>query len=57
MKPISQTLLDKLWAAHEVLRRNDGVSLLWIDRHLVHEGRIMLLPNSKSGGYLFASPI
>ncbi|MCK0150814.1 3-isopropylmalate dehydratase large subunit [Marivita sp. S6314] len=33
-----QTLLDKLWAAHEVLQRDDGVSLLWVDRHLVHEG-------------------
>jgi len=32
------TLLDKLWAAHEVTRRDDGTSLLWVDRHLVHEG-------------------
>ncbi|MEM7547632.1 MAG: 3-isopropylmalate dehydratase large subunit [Pseudomonadota bacterium] len=33
-----QTMLDKLWSAHEVVRRADGVSLLWVDRHLVHEG-------------------
>lgn len=33
-----QTLLDKLWATHEIARRADGVSLLWVDRHLVHEG-------------------
>ena len=32
------TLLDKLWDAHEVYRRADGTSLLWVDRHLVHEG-------------------
>ncbi|MGA0965561.1 MAG: 3-isopropylmalate dehydratase large subunit [Paracoccaceae bacterium] len=32
------TLLDKLWDAHEILRRDDGASLLWVDRHLVHEG-------------------
>ncbi|MEM7566949.1 MAG: 3-isopropylmalate dehydratase large subunit [Pseudomonadota bacterium] len=32
------TLLDKVWSRHEVLRREDGTSLLWIDRHLVHEG-------------------
>ena len=32
------TLLDKLWNAHEVLCRDDGTSLLWVDRHLVHEG-------------------
>jgi 3-isopropylmalate/(R)-2-methylmalate dehydratase large subunit len=31
-------LLDKLWAASEILRRDDGASLLWVDRHLVHEG-------------------
>lgn len=32
------TLLDKLWAAHEVMQRGDGTSLMWVDRHLVHEG-------------------
>lgn len=34
----SRRLLDKLWDAHEILRREDGTSLLWVDRHLVHEG-------------------
>ncbi|SIS66010.1 3-isopropylmalate/(R)-2-methylmalate dehydratase large subunit [Roseivivax lentus] len=33
-----RTLLDKLWAAHEITRNADGASLLWVDRHLVHEG-------------------
>ncbi len=33
-----RTLLDKLWADHEILQREDGASLLWVDRHLVHEG-------------------
>lgn len=32
------TILDKLWAAHEIVRDDDGTSLLWVDRHLVHEG-------------------
>jgi len=32
------TLIDKLWAAHEILLRDDGTSLLWVDRHWVHEG-------------------
>ena len=32
-----RTLYDKLWAAHEVRRNEDGTSLLYIDRHLVHE--------------------
>jgi 3-isopropylmalate/(R)-2-methylmalate dehydratase large subunit len=33
-----RSLLDKLWEGHEILRRADGTSLLWVDRHLVHEG-------------------
>jgi 3-isopropylmalate/(R)-2-methylmalate dehydratase large subunit len=33
-----QTIVDKLWNAHEILRRDDGESLLWVDRHYVHEG-------------------
>ena len=35
---IATTLLDKLWSAHEIVQREDGTSLLWVDRHLVHEG-------------------
>ncbi|WP_424975994.1 3-isopropylmalate dehydratase large subunit [Dinoroseobacter sp. S124A] len=38
MSAAPQTLLDKLWRAHEVLQREDGTSLLWVDRHLLHEG-------------------
>jgi 3-isopropylmalate/(R)-2-methylmalate dehydratase large subunit len=33
-----RTLFTKVWGAHEILVRSDGMSLLWIDRHLVHEG-------------------
>ena len=33
-----QTLFDRLWSGHEIVRREDGMSLLWVDRHLVHEG-------------------
>lgn len=33
-----RTLFDRLWSAHEVHARDDGASLLWVDRHLVHEG-------------------
>ncbi|WP_395648529.1 3-isopropylmalate dehydratase large subunit [Thermomonas sp.] len=32
-----QTLYDKLWNMHEVVRRDDGSSLLYIDRHILHE--------------------
>ncbi|MEJ2362562.1 MAG: 3-isopropylmalate dehydratase large subunit [Gammaproteobacteria bacterium] len=32
-----KTLYDKLWQQHEVRDNGDGTSLLYIDRHLVHE--------------------
>ena len=32
------TLFDKLWNMHRISSRADGASLLWVDRHLVHEG-------------------
>ncbi|MBT9291518.1 3-isopropylmalate dehydratase large subunit [Prosthecodimorpha staleyi] len=34
----ARTLFDKLWDAHVILTREDGESLLWVDRHFVHEG-------------------
>ena len=33
-----RTLFDKVWDAHAVATREDGQTLLWIDRHFVHEG-------------------
>jgi 3-isopropylmalate/(R)-2-methylmalate dehydratase large subunit len=32
-----KTLYDKLWDSHRVEDRSDGTSLLYIDRHLLHE--------------------
>ena len=32
-----KTLYDKIWDAHHVTDRSDGMSLLYIDRHLLHE--------------------
>ena len=32
-----KTLYDKLWEMHEVKRRDDGSSLIYIDRHILHE--------------------
>jgi 3-isopropylmalate/(R)-2-methylmalate dehydratase large subunit len=32
-----RTLYQKIWDAHVVERRDDGTSILYIDRHLVHE--------------------
>ena len=32
-----KTLYDKIWDAHLVKQRDDGTSLIYIDRHLIHE--------------------
>jgi 3-isopropylmalate/(R)-2-methylmalate dehydratase large subunit len=37
MMPIPRTLYEKIWNAHIVETRDDGTSLIFIDRHLVHE--------------------
>ena len=36
MRP--RTLFDKQWDAHAILKQEHGDTLLWIDRHFVHEG-------------------
>ncbi|MBU2954774.1 3-isopropylmalate dehydratase large subunit [Marinobacter sp. F3R08] len=33
-----KTLFDKIWQAHEICQNEEGQSLLWVDRHLAHEG-------------------
>ena len=34
---MSKTLYDKIWDDHLVHAQEDGTSLLYVDRHLVHE--------------------
>ena len=34
---MTKTLYDKLWDAHVVRVNEDGSSLVYVDRHLVHE--------------------
>ena len=33
-----RTLLDKIWDRHAVIEREDGRTLLYVDRHLIHDG-------------------
>jgi 3-isopropylmalate/(R)-2-methylmalate dehydratase large subunit len=51
-----QTLIDKLWAAHEIVRREDGEALLWIDRHYVHEGSFHAFSRLAERGVPVAEP-
>ena len=56
--PMSEplTLIDKLWSAHEIVRREDGAALLWIDRHYVHEGSFHAFSQMKARGRPVAEP-
>ena len=37
MSTHARTLYDKLWDAHVIHEETDGTTLLYIDRHLIHE--------------------
>ena len=49
-------LIDKLWQAHEITRREDGAALLWVDRHYVHEGSFHAFSQMKARGRRAAEP-
>jgi 3-isopropylmalate/(R)-2-methylmalate dehydratase large subunit len=51
-----QTLIDKLWTAHEIVCREDGQSLLWVDRHYVHEGSFHAFGKLQERGVPVAEP-
>jgi 3-isopropylmalate/(R)-2-methylmalate dehydratase large subunit len=51
-----RTLIDKLWAAHEIVRREDGETLLWVDRHYVHEGSFHAFSRLAERGAAVAEP-
>src|SRR5260370_19835996 len=50
------TLFDKLWAAHEIVRRDDGEALLWGARHYVNEGSFSAFSQIKARGARVAEP-
>lgn len=51
-----RTLIDKLWMAHEITRREDGAALLWVDRHYVHEGSFHAFTRMKERGRSVVEP-
>ena len=34
---MSKTLYDKIWEDHLVHQQSDGTTILYVDRHLIHE--------------------
>ena len=51
-----QTIIDKLWSAHEIARREDGAALLFVDRHYVHEGSFLAFDQMRKRGGKVAEP-
>src|ERR1044072_6565471 len=50
------TLFDKLWAPHEVLKADNCLSLMWVDRHYVHEGSFQGFAKVEARGEKVARP-
>ncbi len=50
------TLIDKLWKAHEVVVREGGDTLLFVDRHLLHEGSFHAFDQVRQRGAKVARP-
>ena len=53
---MGRTLIDKLWDSHAITTREDGASLLWIDRHLLHEGSFLAFDQVAGRGARVAHP-
>jgi len=50
------TLFDKIWAQHEILTAENGLSLLWVDRHYIHEGSFQGFDKVDARGAKVARP-
>ena len=53
-KPL--TLFDRIWAQHEILKAENGLSLLWVDRHYIHEGSFQGFDKVEARGAKVARP-
>ena len=52
----AKTLFDKVWSAHVIAERDGGDTLLWVDRHFVHEGSFQGFDQVKARGARVAEP-
>jgi 3-isopropylmalate/(R)-2-methylmalate dehydratase large subunit len=50
------TLFEKIWSRHAILDREDGITLLSIDRHLCHEGSFHAFDKLKAQGRVVRRP-
>lgn len=50
------SLFDRIWAEHEIRTNGSGESLLWVDRHYVHEGSFHAFSQIAERGLSVAQP-
>jgi len=50
------TLFDKLWSAHQIVQRENGDTLLWVDRLYLHEGSFHAFEQLKQRSSSLAEP-
>ena len=51
-----RTMFDKIWARHRVIERDDGQTLLYVDRHLIHDGSASAFGSLKRRGLDLRAP-
>jgi 3-isopropylmalate/(R)-2-methylmalate dehydratase large subunit len=56
MRGEPRTIIDKLWDSHAVVRRDSGDTLLFVDRHLLHEGSFHAFEQVRERGRAVARP-
>jgi 3-isopropylmalate/(R)-2-methylmalate dehydratase large subunit len=56
MSPEPRTMFEKVWDRHRVLEREDGQTLLYVDRHLLHDGTAPAFEMLKARGMKMRAP-
>ncbi|MGE0310447.1 MAG: 3-isopropylmalate dehydratase large subunit [Lautropia sp.] len=51
-----RTLFDKIWQSHVVVDRGDGYQLLYVDRHLMHDGSAAAFERLRARGLKLRRP-
>ncbi len=53
---MAQTLFEKIWHEHAIVTREDGNTLLYVDRHLIHDLHFRLFDQLKAAGHSIREP-
>ena len=49
-------MFAKIWSRHRVIERDDGQTLLYVDRHLIHDGSAPAFDQMKRRGIKLRAP-